>query len=120
MGSRSLLLLFCRRGAPDPGFRRSPADLGKDQRGSLRCCRKTKIRRVFCRNRATVQEPDQKMKDPTRPCILSILLYQSSAKSLGIDAGDGQRDDVNTRCLQDISKKLNLQKFNIENRVELS
>jgi len=30
--------------------------------------------------------------------------YQSSAKSLGIDAGDGQRDDVNTRCLQDISK----------------
>src|ERR1700693_3284191 len=30
--------------------------------------------------------------------------YQSSAKSLGIDAGDGQGDDVNTRCLQDISK----------------
>jgi hypothetical protein len=31
-------------------------------------------------------------------------VYQSSAKSLGVDAGDGQRDDVNTRCLQDISK----------------
>jgi hypothetical protein len=30
--------------------------------------------------------------------------YQSSAKSVGIDAGDGQRDEVNTRCLQDISK----------------
>jgi hypothetical protein len=33
-----------------------------------------------------------------------VSFYQSSAKSLGIDAGDGQRDDVNTRCLQDISK----------------
>jgi len=30
--------------------------------------------------------------------------YQSSAKSLGIDAGNGERDDVNTRCLQNISK----------------
>jgi hypothetical protein len=29
---------------------------------------------------------------------------QSSAKSLGIDAGDGQRGEVNTRCHQDISK----------------
>ena len=33
-----------------------------------------------------------------------MSIYQSSAKSLGIDAGDGQRDDVNTRWLQDISK----------------
>ena len=31
-------------------------------------------------------------------------IYQSSAKSIRIDAGDGQRDDVNTQCLQDISK----------------
>ena len=36
--------------------------------------------------------------------IRTLYFYQSSAKSLGIDAGDGQRDDVNTRCLQDISK----------------
>jgi glycosylphosphatidylinositol transamidase (GPIT) subunit GPI8 len=50
--------------------------------------------------------------------------YQSSAKSFVIDAGDEQRDDVNTRCLQDISKiespKIELQKLNIEARVELS
>jgi peptidoglycan/LPS O-acetylase OafA/YrhL len=31
-------------------------------------------------------------------------IYQSSAKSLGIDAGDGLRDDVNAGCLQDVSK----------------
>ena len=49
----------------------------------------------------------------------TLYSYQSSAKSLGIDVGDGQRDDVNTRCLQGISK-FNLQKLNIETRIELS
>jgi hypothetical protein len=47
------------------------------------------------------------------------FLYQSSAKSLGIDAGDGQRDDVNTHAVRTF-QKLNLQKLTIEARVELS
>src|ERR1700680_5100255 len=41
--------------------------------------------------------------DPTRSErageLLREIIYQSSAKSLGIDAGDGQRDEVNAGCL---------------------
>jgi hypothetical protein len=51
------------------------------------------------------------LRAPAQPTLAALvkvapvfLSYQSSAKSLGIDAGDGQRDDGNTRCLQDISK----------------